>query len=282
MNNLAKLLCALVLGLAAAGLNVYWASQQNPTEKIVVIKAALKEGQVIKADHLAFMQIPADGSDSAKTWIRHQDRSLLVGMKSPRAYAAGDIVLQRDITAPVKLPEWSVLGPFRLISVGEQFTNDGEGYSGSGRGNSVTVAVPEDPTKYDDDTKRLIQIIDPGRATSKKGVSKEHLLRIVAVQVYATGGADFEADRGDTESMEGTSEVVEGDMEAGTEESGEEIEEGSDEWEEFDEGFIMDTELDLRQGEAALIVPLQNVANVPRVMLAGSRVGFVIPAFGPQ
>jgi hypothetical protein len=131
---------------------------------------------------------------------------------------------QRDIKAPLELAEFEVLGPFRLISVGQQFTQANlkkdETQTDSG-GNTITIAVN---ANFDERTRRLLQIIDPSR-----GPNRDRATRIVAIQVVPKEeqAATMPAD---------------------------------------DKNIVYQT------------VQLDGIANVPRVLLAGDVIRFVIPA----
>ena len=96
-----------------------------------------------------------------------------------RSYTAGDVVFQRDLQAPLELSKFEVLGPFKLISVGERFkspSTEQQDAQASAGGNNVTIAVS---ANFDERTRRLLEIIDPSRRRS----STNQASRIVAVQV---------------------------------------------------------------------------------------------------
>ena len=77
-----------------------------------------------------------------------------------------------------ELTKFEVLGPFRLISVGERFKNPTSEQVGqvSEGGNNVTIAVS---ANFDERTRRLLEIIDPNRRTASTKTGQ----RIIAVQV---------------------------------------------------------------------------------------------------
>ena len=105
----------------------------------------------------------------------YKNRAILFGAKATRPYEVGDMILQRDIQPPSEPTQWDTLGPFRLISVGERFTQaDADSPLGTTGGDSVTISVNRE---FDEKTRRLMEIFDPERG---QGKSQTH---IVAVQV---------------------------------------------------------------------------------------------------
>jgi hypothetical protein len=156
--------------------------------------------------------------------IPYANRAILLGLATSRAYTRGDMFFQRDIQAPLQLPEYEVLGPFRLISVGERFKEVGS-ESDDGRfsqgGNNVTIAVD---ANFDERTRRLLQTIDPKQSANRE----RSAARIIAVQVIPE----------DTQSAKP----------AGN-----------------DKNVVYQT------------VSLQGIENVPRVLLEGALIRFVVP-----
>jgi hypothetical protein len=131
---------------------------------------------------------------------------------------------QRDIQAPLELAAFEVLGPFRLISVGERFKQAGpakdEAKIDPGA-NNVTIAVS---ANFDERTRKLLQVIDPNRNPSREKTTK-----IIAVQVIP---------------KEEQTELAKFD----------------------DKNVVYQT------------VQLDGIANVPRVLLEGDVIRFVVPA----
>lgn len=178
MSNVTKLSAAIVLALVAAGINTAWLNAKKVPPQFVALKADLEQGQLITDALLAPIPVPGDALKLRKALVPYSQRALLFGLKAPRAYDAGDMVFQRDIQAPKQEAAFEILGPFQLISVGERFKEanpaDDQRYSAGSGGNNVTIAVN---AKFDEQAQRLLEIIDPKRAT---GDETPH---IVAVQV---------------------------------------------------------------------------------------------------
>ena len=225
MSNAMKLALAVVLAFVAAALNAAWLSAEKRPPSFVAAAADLPAGQPISEQML--MSVPIPGGDSAKlsaTLIPYGNRAILLGMKTPRAYFKGDVFFQRDIEAPLQLAEFEVLGPFKLIGVGERFTaatdkqNEAEIDSS---GNNITIAVNAD---FDERTRRLLQIVDPSRSPNK-----DRGTRIIAIQVIP-------------KEEQKSSPAPD------------------------DKNVVYQT------------ISLDGITNVPRVLLAGDVIRFVIPA----
>ncbi len=224
MSHVAKLSIAVVLALAAAGLNALWLSAQKQPPTFVAAKADIVAGQEISDVVLAPVPVPGDVEKLKVSLIPYANKAILFGLKASRNYSRGDIFFQRDIQAPLELAQFEVLGPFRLISVGERFKQTGTQAEDGGRdpgGNNVTIAVS---ANFDERTRRLLQIIDPNQKSGRD----EKVKRIVAVQVLPTD-----------QQAPATAKK--------------------------DEKEVYQT------------VSLQGIENVPRVLLEGEVIRFVVP-----
>lgn len=178
MSHVAKLSLAVALALVAAVLNAMWLRAEKQPTAFVAVNADLARGQEFSDDMLTSVPVPGDADRLRASLVPYSGRSLLYGLKASRDYLRGDMVFQRDIEAPRELSKFEVLGPFKLISVGERFktSRPEEEPQLSEGGNNVTIAVS---ANFDDRTRRLLEIIDP----SRRGNSDASLARIVAVQV---------------------------------------------------------------------------------------------------
>jgi hypothetical protein len=182
-------------------------------------------GQEIVDEMLMSVPVPGDADKLRESLIPYASRALLLGAKAPRDYTAGDMVFQRDIQAPHELSKFEVLGPFKLISVGERFKTpsaEQDNSQVSEGGNNITIAVS---ANFDDRTRRLLEITDP----SRRGTSAKQALRIVAVQVIPKN------ELASTVKLD-------------------------------DKNVVYQT------------VSLDGIENVPRVLLEGDVVRFVVPA----
>jgi hypothetical protein len=179
MSHTAKLSIAVVLALIAAGLNAMWLSAVKRPPTFVAVGMDVPEGQEIVDEMLTSVPVPGDSVKLSESLIPYDGRSILFGLKASRNYTAGDVIFYRDLQAPLELSKFEVLGPFQLISVGERFkttTAEEQDAQTSDGGNNVTIAVSE---KFDERTRRLLEIIDP----SRRGSTANPGMRIVAVQV---------------------------------------------------------------------------------------------------
>lgn len=228
MSHVAKLSIAVVLALLAAGLNAMWLSAEKRPAEFTALAVDLPQGKPISDEVLTSVPVPGDSDKLRESLIPYSSRAILFGVPASRNYIAGDVVFQRDLQAPHELSKFEVLGPFKLISVGERFKSgtDAENAAASEGGNNVTIAVS---ANFDERTRRLLEIIDPSRRSSTIMPSQ----RIIAVQVIPKNeqtSADAKVD---------------------------------------DKNFVYQT------------VSLDGIENVPRVLLEGDVVRFVVPAGDP-
>jgi hypothetical protein len=178
MSHVAKLSIAVLIALLAAGLNAMWLSAAKRPPTFTAVSINLPQGQQITDDALMSVPVPGDAEKLRQSLVPYASRAILFGVPASRDYTAGDLVFQRDLQAPQELTKFDVLGPFRLISVGERFKNPTSEQVGqvSEGGNNVTIAVS---ANFDERTRRLLEIIDPNRRTTSTKTGQ----RIIAVQV---------------------------------------------------------------------------------------------------
>ena len=223
MKHLMGLGFAALLGIVAAGLNWIWISGLALPDEYVAIKSDVNFGSELSDEDLRAIPIPGEKEVLRESFIPWKNRAILFGTNANRQYVAGDVVFHRDILAPAEDSGWTVIGPFKLICVGERFKERGGeelDYSQTG-GNNVTIAVD---AEFDTRTKKLLEVIrkDSGR--------NQQQAPIVAVQVLPT---NQQAER--IRSVESGNVVFQ-------------------------------------------TVSLEGIANVPRVLLAGDRIRFVVPS----
>ena len=223
MKHLTGLGFAAVLGLAAAGLNWVWISGLATPDEFVAMQSDVAAGEKLTEEDLTAIPVPGNREELRKSLITWQDRAILFGTQAHRDYRAGDVVFHRDIQAPAKNLQWDVIGPFKLIGVGERFTERSGDELDDARtdGNNLTIAVD---ANFDERTRKLLEVIRTDRD------SDEARPAIVAVQVLPSNQNDrLQQD-------------------------------------EVSENLVYQT------------VSLDGIANVPRVLLEGDMIRFVIPA----
>lgn len=223
MKNLMGLALAVLLGVIAAGLNWVWISGLATPDEFVAIRTDIAVGETLTEEYLVAVPVPGQPERLRKSFIPWHDRAILFGTTANRDYAAGDIVFHRDLLPPADNSQWDVIGPFKLISVGERFkerTEDELDYTRTD-GNNLTIAVD---ANFDARTKKLLDVIRTDRAGDRKQPE------IVAVQVLPSNQS--------------------GEMSSAAE----------------------------SQNVVYQTVSLDGIANVPRVLLAGEMIRFVVPA----
>ncbi len=223
MKHLMGLGLAALLGLVAAGLNWVWLSGLATPNEFVAVGTDISAGDPIEEEDLVAVPIPGRDESLRKSFVPWQNRAILLGTQAHRDYVAGDVVFHRDIQPPDEDSHWDVIGPFKLISVGERFKERSDDELDYARtdGNNLTIAVDAD---FDGRTRKLLDVIRPDRG------GDEGQLPIVAVQVLPSAQPN------------GRLQVAE------------------------PKQVVYQT------------VSLDGIANVPRVLLEGDRIRFVVPA----
>jgi hypothetical protein len=223
MSHVSKLSLAVGLAIFAAVLNAMWLSSKQQPPLFVAAAGDMPAESEITDEMLTAVPVPGDIDTLRASLIPYGNRAILLGQRTTREYVAGDVFFQRDVQAPRSEAKFEVLGPFKLISVGERFKqtekSDDEAQLG-GSGNNVTIAVS---ANFDERTRRLLEIIDSSRTAGESKTSA----KIVAVQILPA----------DQQSPEIAKE----------------------------ENVVYQT------------VSLEGIENVPRVLLEGEVIRFVIP-----
>jgi hypothetical protein len=224
MSHVTKLSLAVGLAFAAAALNAIWLSAEKRPPTFVAARTDLAAGKEITDAMLTAVPVPGDPARLRESLIPYGNRTILFGRKAVRNYVRGDMFFQRDVQAPNEPTQYEVLGPFRLVSIGDRFRkadapNPEKDFDPSG--NNVTIAVGKD---FDERTRRLLEIVDPNRRPGSANSAK-----IVAVQVIP---------------KDQQTSIPAAD----------------------DKNVVYQT------------VSLQGIENVPRVLLEGEVIRFVIPA----
>lgn len=228
MTHLMRLGVAACLAMGAATMNWLWLTAEKKPPMFVAVKSEVDAGTEFSSDNLVAIPIPGEAGVLKKSFIPFANRAVLFGLAATREYRPGDVIFQRDIKPPKESTSWEVIGPFRLISVGERFRNPGsesadENYRQGG--NNVTIAVPRN---FDAATQRLLEVINPKRAEK----DDPNQVRIVAVQVVP-------ADAVEPISEQSSADIV------------------------------------------YQTISLDGIENVPRVLLEGDRIRFVLPGDHP-
>jgi hypothetical protein len=179
MSHFSKLSLAVGLAIFAAVLNAMWLSSKQQPPLFVAALEDMPADFEITDEMLTAVPVPGDIDTLRASLIPYGNRAILLGQTTTRDYVAGDVFFQRDVQAPRNEAKFEVLGPFKLISVGERFKqtekSDDEAQLG-GSGNNVTIAVS---ANFDERTRRLLEIIDSSRTVDEGKASA----KIVAVQI---------------------------------------------------------------------------------------------------
>lgn len=243
MSIIARLAIALAVGLVAAGLNAVALMSSVREGGYVSLSAAVPRGEPVAAEALARVAVPGDPATVGRSLVAWKDRGLVVQMRAPRDYAAGDVILQRDIREAIQLASRDELAllRFRVIAVGDRFKRQAAAAAeeaGGGDGNFVTIAVKQragSPPRADDPAdvvagRRMIRLVTQRGATREPAAED----RIYGVAVFPR-------------SQPGPAAVAP-DGQSAIEQPG--------------------------ADEMLLTVPLQGIESVPDVILVGGDIGF--------
>lgn len=243
MSITARLVTALVVGLAAAGLNALALMSSFREEGYVSVTAAVSLGEPVSENLLKEVAVRGDPATVGRSLVPWKDRGLVVQMRAPRGYRAGDVILQRDLREAIRLAtrDGLKLLRFRVIAVGDRFKRQSAAEAqrtSGGDGSFVTIAVEQrsEMPQHPDDEHR----VKDGR----------RMIRLVTQR--AAGGSPDVADR-----IYGVAVFPRGEpaMDATGSEGPESIELPKD-------------------NEMLLTVPLEGIESVPDVILVGGDIGF--------
>ena len=233
-NSLIRFGIAILLAAGAGIGNYVFMNKKQAPAKYVTFTKNINIGETLDANSLGEVEITGKSKDLTKGLIAGSEKSSLYGRKAHRAFSEGTLALQGDFER--QGPEWQVLGPFKLLSVGERI-REGKSlsYSDGSGGRTVTIAVKvrtNDPTKevYEPIVKELLDILYRTEKTENQ------VGKIVAIQIYNS-----------------TSNVADSDETMGELQP-----------------------LDLDDDERGLIVPLSNIETIPEVLVRGTQIGFVV------
>jgi hypothetical protein len=249
MAIMTRLAIAVVVGLAAAGLNALALMSTVREGGYVSLKAAVPRGELIADDLLEQVAVPGDPAVVGLALVPWQDRGLVVQMRAPRDFATGDVLFQRDLREAIRLAnrDGLILLRFRVIAVGDRFKRQSAAEaqeSSGGEGNFVTIAVKQLPQE------------SPSTGEPDDVVKSRRMVRLVTQR--AAGGSPDVADRifGVAVFPRGKSGSV-----TAVSESPVAIEQPKDD-------------------EMLLTVPLEGIESVPDVILVGGDIGFfMLPEF---
>lgn len=148
MRLVPRLAIALVLGMVAAGLN--WLAVQPRGDRYVAVASTLLPNSPFDDQSLKPLAIAGDPQELRRSFVPWGERAVLLKMAAPRAFAAGDLLLQRDVREAIRLADRDLeLLRFRVIAVGDNFkrasaTESTATPGGGHRTVTITVKQPRD------------------------------------------------------------------------------------------------------------------------------------------
>ena len=193
MKNMVRLFIALGFAAFAAIVNFIWVQQNLPKYgNYTIYTADVAQGVVIDSEqgHFQSITLPEKkGIRLSNFLVPWEERSTLIGFKTSRPIKSGELALYSDMTTQNVTPEFSTLGPFRLLSVRDQFVNNTSRDSGSSGGVvgrvPVTLVIPKQINSktglltYDPKVKQLLHILELDKLSGKK--RETSIMAIVAM-----------------------------------------------------------------------------------------------------
>ena len=180
---------AIGIGCAAAFLNYLWMQQNVPTtQEFTIIKNDIDKGDNVAADALDGISLPNVGKNYSRFFVPYGDRFALIDRPASRDFKAGEIVRNSDFTELDYLPDVDVLGPFRLLSIGNQLAGSRTPVSQSYGSQIPITFIVKAPKRdgvheFDSPTRRLLQLINhenSGAFRSESGRSDRRLMHVIA------------------------------------------------------------------------------------------------------
>jgi len=239
-----KLGIGFLLAAMAALIN-YYVNRPQEVEKfpIGIASKEINKGDVFRwvagseDNNIRFIELPSEGikTNAEKILLTGDNRVAVLGARASRSFALGDVILLQD--RAVELPNRRQLGPFRLISVGNQLTGTSGGRSG-GSSNTITVAIELDSTTdefgeplFEKKARHLLEIL-----ANRK--SKARHTKIIAIEIFPDDA--MEINQPELDSL--------GEL----------------------------SSLPISGNERAVIVPLDNVTTLQAPLLIGQNIGFIL------
>jgi hypothetical protein len=253
-SSISFLVIAFILAGIAAFLNYQYIQAKVPaTVYLTLLNSDIQQGDVIQESMFTNIQVVKSDYTGLlpENYLQPQDISILVGVAAEQDYRKGTLLQRNDIGNAEPLNDYSILGPFRLLAIGEQIITGTEDQNRNvdSNVNSVTIAVKEsffggrskEKIKQESDAAinaiRLIQIIENQKSSS----SSYSNLRIVGVVAYNLDKPLEKVSEGNANNA--------------------------------------NVNVRLEKDEVALIVPLSNVETIPEVLLTSKepKIGFIVP-----
>jgi len=247
MKNTARLLIALGFAAFAAILNFLWVQQNLPKYRdYTVYTEDFAQGSIIESSEESFRPVSLPKKSGklnlSEFFVPWEERSSLVGFRTSRSIQSGELALIGDVTAKNITPDFGTLGPFRLLSVRDQFVNRNSSESQRSSGGvvgriPVTLVVARQVDSrtgmltYEPKVKQLLHILE----MDKKAVSDRRETSVMAI-VAMSGSSS-----GDSS---------------------------------------MDDGPELKSNEVALVIDLPDIPIITDVLLKNTspEIGFVVPA----
>jgi len=181
-NSLLRLGIAVVLAVAAGLGNYLYMTMRTAPAKFVRFSKDVGLGELIDKDSmLSEVAISGDAAQLKKSLIPWGEVENIVGQKASRAFEKDSLALKQDFLG--KGPQWRVLGPFKLLSVGERIRGSEQGGFSEGSGGQTITIAAEVEKEGDREvfSSQLQELLD---VLYRSEEAKNSIGKIVAVQIY--------------------------------------------------------------------------------------------------
>ena len=187
-NSLLRLGIAVILAVAAGLGNYLYMTMRTAPTKFVRFSKEVGLGEVIDKDSmLSEIAISGDSSQLKKSLLPWDERENIVGRKASRVFEKDSLALKQDFLG--KGPQWRVLGPFKLISVGERIRGSERGGFSEGSGGQ-TITIAADVKKEEGREIFSTQLQELLEVLYRSDEANNTIGKIVAVQLYPSNAND--------------------------------------------------------------------------------------------
>ena len=182
MTNTVRLIIALGFAGFAALLHLIWAQQNLPTyREYTGYSQGIPQGEPIDPGNFQMIRL-SERTDlqHSEIFVPWENRSTLAGLRASREIHEGELALKTDGSGKGVLPEFSTLGPFRLLTVGGgQNATITLAVKNTSRGKKDVSGKKDHPVTYEDDVTQLLNIL--GRGESGRIRSDASIQAVVAI-----------------------------------------------------------------------------------------------------
>lgn len=180
MKTVGMICIAIALGVFASILNYTWLMSQKPAmTEYLILNKRIEQNEVISETILGTISLPSENQALKNFFVEAKYIDLVKNTKAKNSYEEGMLLLGEDFTRERSLlPEYGVLGPFTLMK--EQTSRTSDTVVVVKARYKADPAMPGEFT-FDDNTRRLIEIVELQRSGSANRSGRSELRFVAAI-----------------------------------------------------------------------------------------------------